>query len=340
MDRTTTPPAEQQARYNALEEATSTHLAYFYCCIAYDVPFDPDAVPREETKNKWVEYLKALAQMPEHLDQKGKYLSFLDGQTDIMEVFGDTLDMGAFRSALEVDKPPRPKLPGTAKQRELWGRGPTKNPYTSDDYDEMDRTYKIISSDLERAGRVSSKQEFILRRCARRTLEMDRAEMMGAYEKVTKISKLIQTDLESEQLRKKDAKPVENFQLDSWADFLEKAGLTKNGKRCEPDEMFEILFGRLPQYPYTKDAAEQLILINENRMRNNDGQGELSILPDEMRLHDSLGEFAREQSEGELEAYEKLGLVKLPPPGAEHGAKQAEEQEVSDDGAAERKGTY
>ncbi len=324
MDRTTTPPAEQQARYNALEEATSTHLAYFYCCITYDVPFDPDAIPREETKNKWVEYLKALAQMPEHLDKKGKYLSFLDGQTDIMEVFGDTLDMGAFRAALEVDKPPKPKLPGTAEQRELWGPGPAKHPYTGEDYDEMDRTYKILSSDLEQAGAVSSKQEFTLRRCAKRTLEMDRMEKMGAYDKAMKISKLIDADLASEQLRKKDAKPVENFQLDSWADFLEKAGLTKNGKRCEPDEMFEILFGHPPQYPYTKDAAEQLILINENRMRNNDGQGELSILPDGMRLHDSLGEFAQEQNAAEQEAYENLGLVKMPPPGSESGVGQAE----------------
>ena len=88
--------------------------------------------------------------------------------------------------------------------------------------------------------------------------------------------------------------------------------------------MFEILFGHPPQYPYTKDAAEQLILINENRMRNNDGQGELSILPDGMRLHDSLGEFAQEQNAAEQEAYENLGLVKMPPPGSESGVGQAE----------------
>ena len=62
------------------------------------------------------------------------------------------------------------------------------------------------------------------------------------------------------------------------------------------------------------DAAEQMILINENRMRQNDGMPELVTLPDNMRLHDDLGEFAEEPNEREREAYAKLGLVKMPPP--------------------------
>ena len=93
----------------------------------------------------------------------------------------------------------------------------------------------------------------------------------------------------------------------------------KKGKRCSPDEMFQILFGRPPKYPYTKDAAEQMILICENRARINDGLPELSMLPDEMRLHDGLGEFAEEQSPREVEVYDKLGLVKMPPPGTIKG---------------------
>ena len=40
-----------------------------------------------------------------------------------------------------------------------------------------------------------------------------------------------------------------------------------------------------------------MILINENRMRQNDGMPELSTLPDEMRIHDKLGEFASEPNE-------------------------------------------
>lgn len=40
---------------------------------------------------------------------------------------------------------------------------------------------------------------------------------------------------------------------------------------------------------------------------------ELPVLPDDMRLEDTLGEFAEEQGSREQEAYEKLGLVKMPP---------------------------
>lgn len=299
MEREKIPPEEQQRRYNELEKATTSALAYFYCCIVYDVPYDPQALPEQDGKFRWVEYLKNLAKIPRRLDKEGKYRKFVEGQTDILLL-------------LEKEKD---KLPGTPQQREIWGNGPKKYPYTQEDYDELDRTYKILSSDLEKAGGVSAKQEFVLRRCARRTLEMDRYEDMGAWDKSPKIQAAILKDLESEQLRKKDAKPIEDFQLDSWADSLEKAGLTKDGKRCSPDEMFAILFGRPPQYPYTKDAAEQMILINENRMRANDGMAELSFLPDNMRLHDDLHEFAEEQSEMELDAYENLGLVKMPPPG-------------------------
>ena len=56
-----------------------------------------------------------------------------------------------------------------------------------------------------------------------------------------------------------------------------------------------------------------MILINENRMRQNDGMPELSMLPDEMRIHDELGEFAVEPNEQEKEAYDKLGLIRMPP---------------------------
>ena len=135
----------------------------------------------------------------------------------------------------------------------------------------------------------------------------------GQVDKAQKLNKMIQENLASENLRKKDAKPMEEFRLDSWADALEEAGLTKNGKRCDPDEMFRILFGRPPKYPYTKDAVEQMILINENRMRSNDGLPELPVLPDDMRLEDTLEEFEEEQGSREQEAYEKLGLVKMPP---------------------------
>lgn len=142
---------------------------------------------------------------------------------------------------------------------------------------------------------------------------MNDASAAGKFDAAKKLSAIIQENLASDNLRKKDIRPADIIRLDEITDKLEKAGLMKNGKQCDPDEMFAYLFGRPPKYRYTKDAAEQIILINENRMRQNDGLPELSYLPDEMRLSDDLGEFAETPNEREKDAYDKLGLVKMPP---------------------------
>lgn len=307
---------EQQSRYQTFELAFGENLAYFYCCIQFDKPFDIAAIPVDDPKDRWLAYLENLKEKRLDKDRYGDDFGFLDGLTNVEKIFGD-ISEGEFRKAVEADKSARKA--GSERQRTLWGMGESARPYSNEDYAELDRIYKILSADLESAGGVSAKQELILRRCSARTLDMTRAEARGDYDKAAKISKLIDSDLASENLRKKDAKPVEDFRVDSWADSLEKAGLMKKGKRCSPDEMFQILFGRPPKYPYTKDAAEQMILICENRARINDGLPELSMLPDEMRLHDGLGEFAEEQSPGEVEVYDKLGLVKMPPPGTIKG---------------------
>lgn len=303
----------QQVRYDAMARETSRSLALFYCCIAFDKPFDMLAVPKEpDVAENWIAYCDNLRL--KKLDTKrGEPLGFLDGLTDITKIFGEGLSAGEFTKAVGNEKSARNRKIGTEKQRKAWGANSTKNPYTAEDYDELDRIYEALASDLMAAGGVSVKQEFILRDCAKMTLDRDKMRAIGQYDKAAKLNKMIQDNLSSEGLRKKDAKPIDDVRIDSLVEALEKKGLLKNGKQCDPDEMFQILFGRPPKYPYTKDAAEQMILINENRMRQNDGMAELTTLPSEMRLHDELGEFAETPNEQEKEAYEKLGLVKMPP---------------------------
>lgn len=303
----------QQERYDAIARETSDSLALFYCCIAFDVPFDMMAVPKEpDTKEKWIAYRDNLR--IKKLDtQRGEPLGFLDGLTDITRIFGEGLSAGEFTKAVGNEKSARNRKIGTEKQRKAWGGNSAKNPYTAEDYDELDRIYDALASDLVAAGGVSVKQEFILRDCAKMTLDRDKMRAIGQYDKAAKLNKMIQDNLSSEGLRKKDAKPIDDIRIDSLVEALEKQGLLKNGKQCDPDEMFRILFGRAPKYPYTRDAAEQMLLINENRMRQNDGMAELSTLLPGMRLRDDLGEFAETPNAQEKEAYEKLGLVKMPP---------------------------
>mgnify|MGYP004628428237 FL=1 len=303
----------QQERYDAIARATSDSLALFYCCIAFDRPFDMLAVPKEpDVGEKWIAYLDNLRL--KKLDaRRGEPLGFLDGLTDITKIFGEGLSAGEFTKAVGNEKSARNRKVGTAQQRKNWGENSAKNPYTSEDYDELDRIYEALASDLMAAGGVSVKQEFILRDCAKMTLDRDKMRAIGQYDKAAKLNKMVQDNLSSEGLRKRDAKPIDDLRIDGIVDRLEKAGLLKNGKQCSPDEMFEILFHRRPKYSYTKDAAEQILLYMANTTRVNDGLSELPTLPPDMRLRDDLGEFAEEPDEQEKETYKELGIVKMPP---------------------------
>lgn len=303
----------QQERYDAIARATSDSLALFYCCIEFDRPFDMLAVPKEpDVGEKWIAYLDNL-RLKKLDTRRGEPLGFLDGLTDITKIFGEGLSTGEFTKAVGNEKSARNRKVGTAQQRKNWGENSAKNPYTSEDYDELDRIYEALSSDLMAAGGVSVKQEFILRDCAKMTLDRDKMRAIGQYDKAAKLNKMVQDNLSSEGLRKRDAKPIDDLRIDGIVDRLEKAGLLKNGKQCSPDEMFEILFHRRPKYSYTKDAAEQILLYIANTTRVNDGLSELPTLPPDMRLRDDLGEFAEEPDEQEKESYKELGIVKMPP---------------------------
>ena len=303
----------QQERYDAIARATSDSLALFYCCIEFDRPFDMLAVPKEpDVGEKWIAYLDNL-RLKKLDTRRGEPLGFLDGLTDITKIFGEGLSAGEFTKAVGNEKSARNRKVGTAQQRKNWGENSAKNPYTSEDYDELDRIYEALSSDLMAAGGVSVKQEFILRDCAKMTLDRDKMRAIGQYDKAAKLNKMVQDNLSSEGLRKRDAKPIDDLRIDGIVDRLEKAGLLKNGKQCSPDEMFEILFHRRPKYSYTKDAAEQILLYMANTTRVNDGLSELPTLPPDMRLRDDLDEFAEEPDEQEKETYKELGIVKMPP---------------------------
>lgn len=303
----------QQERYDAIARATSDSLALFYCCIEFDRPFDMLAVPKEpDVGEKWIAYLDNL-RLKKLNTRRGEPLGFLDGLTDITRIFGEGLSAGEFTKAVGNEKSARNRKVGTAQQRKNWGENSAKNPYTSEDYDELDRIYEALASDLMAAGGVSVKQEFILRDCAKMTLDRDKMRAIGQYDKAAKLNKMVQDNLSSEGLRKRDAKPIDDLRIDGIVDRLEKAGLLKNGKQCSPDEMFEILFHRRPKYSYTKDAAEQILLYMANTTRVNDGLSELPTLPPDMRLRDDLGEFAEEPDEQEKESYKELGIVKMPP---------------------------
>lgn len=304
---------EQQEYYAQVAKKTSESLAYFYCCIKYDVPFARDCVPRDGSSEPWLAYIDNLHLKKRDVGKGGQPFGFLDGLTDITKIFGEGLKDGEFTKAVYAEKSMQTAKAGTVRQRKEWGVGNEARPYTNEDYDEFDRIYTVLVSDFGGEDSLSAKQQLILRNVARWMKQMNDLTAAGQFDKAKKVSGLIQENLASDNLRKKDVRPADIIRVDEITDRLEKAGLLKNGKQCTPDEMFEYFFGRKPRYPYTADAVDQMILINENRMRQNDGVPELSMLPDEMRIHDELGEFAETPNAQEKEAYDKLGLVRMPP---------------------------
>ena len=304
---------QQQEYYVELAKKTSESLAYFYCCVKYDVPFAWDCVPRDEGRDKWLSYIDNLHIKKLDVNKAGEPFGFLDGLTDITKIFGEGLKDGEFTKAIYAEQNARTARFGTQRQRKDWGTGSPERPFTNEDFAEFDRIYAILVSDYGGESALSAKQQLILRNVTIWMKQMNDASAAGKFDMAKKLSSLIQENLASENLRKKDVRPADIIRVDEITDRLEKAGLLKNGKQCSPDEMFEFFFGRKPRYQYTADAVDQMILINENRMRQNDGMPELSTLPDEMRIHDDLGEFAQEPNEAEKEAYEKLGLIRMPP---------------------------
>ena len=232
--------AEQEAWYETLAKVSSESLAFFYCCISFDLPFELEAIPRDDPSSPWLAYLDNLHIKKLDVGKDGEAYGFLDGLTDITKIFGN-LKKGEFSKAVDAEVAARTnKEPGTKAQRKTWGSGATGKQYSTEDYNRLDELFSTYSARLVSAGGYDTQQEYILRLCCRMTMDMEKMLAAGQVDKAQKLNKMIQENLASENLRKKDAKPMEEFRLDSWADALEEAGLTKNGKRCDPDEMFRI----------------------------------------------------------------------------------------------------
>ena len=115
--------------------------------------------------------------------------------------------------------------------------------------------------------------------------------------------------MESEQLRKKDELPQDRVRMDDIVLAVERAGLHINDYEELKRELCQYMFHS--PYGYTRDAADQMLLLIRNATAWNEGQMELDRLPDEFAVKDTLGEFAKEQDETEKKLYKDLQLAPL-----------------------------
>lgn len=302
---------KEKSEFDALEKVFGKNLSIFYMCIRHNIPFETSAVPRTNTSNIWAEYKNKLRKKSIYSKPNFSGKGFLDGMSDITKIFGADLTLREFSRAVDADVSARTSRAGTNAQREAWGTGGTQNPYTNDDYAELDRLYAAFSSRQKGMG-IDTQQEYILRDCARMELQKQKYIQAKDISSAQKLNAMIQTNLASENLRKKDEKPMDDLRIDGIADALEKKYGINPDRMLTKEKAVEICCKWFMEhgYPETLDCAHKMTLAIINATRMNNEEPPLMDLPDELRFTDDFGEFAKTPNEAEQQAYEYLGLIR------------------------------
>lgn len=314
---------EQQVQYERIEKTVGSEtLVYFCCCAVFDVPFFPDAVPDRNEKQKWIAYKKRLRF--KNLDKKGT-LRFKDGVTDFLKAYGEEADAEEVSGIVRQERAQVPGAvakTGTRKQIQVWGIGSEESPFTKEDYDRLDDIFKTMSDRLVSAGGMDVQQEDTLRQASIMRLMRDKFVLAGdkdSIAKATQLDRMIKENLSAEQLRKADAKPVEDVRIDSIMDALEKWGAVEDGKILSFQDLTEFLLkqlGRLGgkpahRYSQTLDAADYELWFIRNCMAQNEDLPPTQELPDNMRFPEEVAdEFSAEPTDDEIRAYEGIGIVR------------------------------
>lgn len=308
---------EQQAQFERIEKATGTEtLAFFCCCAVFDVPYVPDCIPKSGGGYpKWLDYKRKLRY------RKKADKGFRGGVTDVLKLYGDDVD------AVELVRYERGKNPtvsksGTSRQVKNWGTGSAEDPFTKEDYDRLDDIFETYADRLVSAGGMDVMQEDTLRQVSIMRLKRDKMILAGDKESTAtakQLDSMIKENLSAEQLRKADARPVEDVRIDSIIDALEKWGAVEDGKILSFPQLTEFLLkqlGRLGgtpahRYSQTLDAADYELWFIQNCMAQNEDLPKWPEMPDNMRFPEEVAhEFAQGPSDDEKRAYEGIGLVR------------------------------
>ena len=272
-----------ESRFRSLKNLIGADLACFCFCAVNDVPYDPSA----ETPESWEGYCNSLKS-----DRSGEW--FVDGETDIHTV----LSLG---------------MSDQERWESVWGIGDPLNPYQTKDYQRLDELWKTYSARLLAGGSIDAQQEDTIRTCCKERLLADRCIAVGTKESVSMaatLNRTIQDQLAAENMRKKDAKPVDTARVDGIVDAIRKKyGV---GVELTYDQAIEICAKWMTShhYPYTMDAAEKVLLSIINTMRKNNDQAELQELPKGTSLFAQRSEFEGIPNELEQDAYRYLGLTR------------------------------
>lgn len=304
----------QCKQFNRIEEENGTHLAIFICCAAFNIPCIPGVCPAEilqEKENHWGIYVEELYKSGK-LFSGDKAKTFFSGVCDIRKVFGRDLSEKDFARYIAAEQAKIEKLVGTSEQRARWGAEDLCKDYpmTQAMYDELDEKYDLW---MERYKGVSSPQleQNIITICKRNMLS-EYLLRTGDYTGAKTVQKMVDDLMSSEQMRKKDEKPVESLRIDALVTALENAGLMESGDLLPYDELIEALrdnFIKVPKYDYSLDVVDQVIADIYNSMRANADQEIVTEIPSSLKPVDAYGEFASKPTEEERKKMRFAGLT-------------------------------
>lgn len=301
--------------YVRVAEKEGPHIALFYTCISANVPFIVIDLPEKlDSEKGWEQYVSNLIAAG---DEKigGRDSEWLDGVTDIRQVFGRELGQKDFSAAISAEKARLSKLPGTKEQRERWGTIGGGDPLTVDDYNRMDRLLDAFAADYKGSGLTQRRTQALLR-YVKEVFLGEKASGKGESKSAMDHYKAADMILAAEAMRAKDEKPIEGFRFDACIVALEKAGLMEDGHFLSYEDTCKAIWNIVhpegnPRYGYSLDVADQILLNWENNMRKNSGQPEVFELPSEMKTFDDYGEFEPEETEDEISVKQAADLSKV-----------------------------
>ena len=296
----------QNIYYRKLATLVGNDLAYYFCCVKFDVPYIAKSIKTSykyrSENGPWGGYIVAL-RAARFNKRKDKWFGFADGETNIKKALKDLADIGAETPEEEDERIGRDR----EENIEFWGKGPKGGAkYTDDDYDALNRVYDAMA---EGRGGMSEQSRLAIQTIAKWTLSRDKLMDSGEFDNAKKLTDMIEKLKESEQLRKKDELPQDRTRIDDIVLAVERAGLNMMNYDELCKQLSKYMFHT--PYGYTRDDADQMLLMIRNCTAFNEGVPEVDRLDSEYAIVDNLGEFAKEPDEREKETYKELGLVPL-----------------------------
>lgn len=289
-----------------LAKTVGSDLAYFFCCVKFDVPYIPRTIKSSYRFSKeygpWGGYITAL-RAARWNKRDDRWAGFKDGQTNIKKAISDLQDLGALSPEEEAERDQN----DFAENVEFWGTGPKGGKkYTKEDFEALNRVWNAMTEG--RSG-LSEQSKLAIQTIARWTMERDKLIDSKEFDDAKKIDAMIEKLKESEQLRKKDELPQDRARLDDIVQAVQRAGLPMYSY----DELVNVLATKLfhTPYGYARDAADQMLLYIRNCTAFNEGVPEVDRLDNSYTIVDTLGEFAPEADDREIETYKDLGIAPL-----------------------------